>query len=437
MPEHLQPPVPQFSVTSPQFTECDSAVSWISSQPHFDEWNVAEQGVSQCGDIAFSGGSGSWDARYTFSGAHEGDWSLWRRLTRDATSGDFSDSTAHQEQVDSDTLNIAFELKQEFDLVGLQHQVTPTSAIPPLDSEVEGWAQIWRSIDEPEISAVELSKDTVTITFVNNSQGRGIDSTWVEDSLHQSGADWVRRGAVGEDEFTFIDTLVSPGTHTYRLKHVSEGILVGGFAPLPPRPNSGWVDTVITVAGFPDPTQFWCDDTLEPAVRCFWSVGTDTAAIQVQRNGAITDTLAAGSDSLVHTDVATDDTLTYKVRHLSTAQNTVSDWVSYGPFPVEPTAPESFGCNSDNEMIGCGWSTGEAYDSTEVQRRPEESSNWSFLAIVDPGITNYQDADVEVGETWCYQGRHRRGTTATSWAGPSCVTVQEDPGPRPGWPDGT
>ncbi|MFQ5845777.1 MAG: hypothetical protein ACE5JG_12400, partial [Planctomycetota bacterium] len=259
-------------MSPPGSTACDSATSWIASAQHYATFHVQETGVSQCGALVFSGQSGHWAATYAFNGTHLGSWSTWRKLWRGTSSTIFTDSVARHVRMDSDSVQVHFRLDPTFDLVGLLHHISATSAVPPVQTDVEAWAQIWRKIGEPAINAVTVKKDTVTIAFTNNSWKRSIDSTLVERK--PPGGTFFPRGAVGAAADTFIDTGVAPGTYIYRLKHVTLPVEAGAFSPAPPRPNSGWVDTLVTVPTFPAPTGLWCDDTLEPSVKCFWTNGT-------------------------------------------------------------------------------------------------------------------------------------------------------------------
>ena len=343
--------------------------------------------------------------------------------------GRLHDWIVQHAQVDSAEIDIPFALDQTLDLVGLQHHISSGSAVPSINAEVEAWAQIWRDIGEPAFDSLRVSHDSVTLFFVNNSGQRAIDSTLVQH-LPDGSSSWSPRGSVGGEAVTFIDTLVSPGDYTYRLKHVADAVLGGSFQPAPPRPNSGWVDTTLTVPGFPAPTTFWCDDDLAPSVTCHWQNGADTAAIQMQRDGVVRDTVAAGGSTWEDGQVVNGVAYQYRVRHLS--PDAVSDWTQPWSLTVEPNPPVHFVCTSSEGMIGCGWNAGEVNDTTEVHRKPQGTSTWSFLAKVTPGQTYYHDYNVEPDETWCYRARHRRQATTTVWVGPACATVHGDPGPLPG-----
>jgi len=425
---------PLFSSGLPESTACGKGTSWDASAPHYgNEINLVEEGVDSCGALSFNSQTGRWAGYYDFSESHyAGGWSTWRRLYRNALSGEYSDSIAQHRQIDADTVDVAFVLDLNFDLVGLQHHIEEVdSATPPIGATVEAWAQIWRYIPNPGIESVRVSYDSVIIVFDNNSHKRDIDSTLVQHRP-QGGSVWYPRGSVGEDATTFNDTQVSPGTYTYRLKHVAPTVPTGIFYPAPPRPNSGWVSTVVSV-GFPAPSDLWCDDTLVPSARCFWANGTDTAVVEVERNGAIHDTLPAGTDSLVHTDVAFDDSLTYFVRHVSLIDNSFSKWSDPGAVRVTPTAPQGLVCGSGTEEVevSCGWSPGEVYDTTEIWRRLDGSS-WQVLTKFQPGKSQYFDQNVEEGEIYWYKVRHRRNSVLTGFSNADTAYVHTDPFPIPG-----
>jgi hypothetical protein len=422
---------PLFSATQPEDTACTKGVSWNASDLHYTSIDLQEQGISQCGALAFVNESGRWKGYYDFSGTHPGEWSTWRKLTRTTSSSTLTDSVAQHGQIEADSVDIPFKLEPQYDLLGLHHHIVPNSQMPPPGVGVEAWAQIWRAIDEPVIDSVRASHDTVTVVFRNRSWQRSIDSTWVE--RRRDGGIWSRIGSLGAAANQFIDTLVSPGNYTYRLKHVSEPVL-RGFKPAPSPPNSGWVDTAVTVPGFDPPQGFYCDDDLIPAVTCAWRNTTDTATIELERNGLVRDTAAAGSTSWTDPSVSWDSTYRYRARYLSLAHNTVSDWTNEWTITVEPTAPQGLRCASSQGTVSCGWSPGEVNDTTEVWRQPEESY-WSLLTKLQPGKSQVFDYDVTVGLTYCYKVRHRRNAVITGFSNVSCTAVQGGgPGPLPGRP---
>ena len=435
--EYEQIPValltPHFSSGLPDSTACGKGTSWNASDAHYgSEINLDEEGVDSCGALSFNSQTGKWAGYYDFSGAHSGDWSTWRRLYRNRFSGEYSDSVTQHGQIDADTVDIPFVLDFNFDLVGLQHHVEEEdTTVPPITRQPETWAQIWRYVFNPGIESVRVSYDSVIIVFDNDSGKRAIDSTVVQHRP-QGGSVWYPRGSVGEDATTFNDTQVSPGTYTYRLKHVAPAVPTGSFQPAPTRPNSGWVDTVVSV-GFPAPSDLWCDDTLVPSAKCFWENGTDTAVVEAMRNGAIHDSVPAGTDSLIHTDVAFDDSVTYFVRHVSLIDNSFSEWSDPGAVRVTPTAPAGLHCGSGTEQVevSCGWSAGEVYDTTEIWRRLDGSS-WQVLTKVEPGQSQYFDQDVEEDEIYWYKVRHRRNSVLTGFSNADTAYVQTDPFPVPG-----
>lgn len=422
-----------FSTGVPDDTACGEGLSWGASQGHYNStFSVQEEGVATCGGLAFEGQTGLWRTYYDFSTVHSGQWSTWRRRARSAPTGSYTDSIAQHAQLDADSVDIPFVLEFDFDLVGLTHDITQDSALPDPDADPEAWAQIWRSIGTPSIDSFAARIDTVQVVFVNNSRGREIDSTRVERRASGSSL-WELRGFAVADGSIFVDVGAPPGTYVYRLKHVTTPILLN-FGTVPPHPNSGWSPEDSVMVGFPPPSLHWCDDTLVPSAECHWSNGTDTAQIEVERDGVHLMTLPAGTTISADSAVAFDSTYSYRVRH--TAPTAQSEWSDPRTQAVVADAPRNLLCNSGTGEVevGCGWSPEEPTDTTELWRRPDGSAQWSVLAKVAPTLSHYIDQDVVEGATYWYRARHRRNSVVTAFSNEDSATVTTDPGPLPAQP---
>lgn len=155
--------------------------------------------------------------------------------------------------------------------------------------------------------------------------------------------------------------------------------------------------------------------------------------MEIERNGAPRDTAAAGSTSWEDFAVAFGNSYAYRLRHVTATVE--GQWSAPWTQPVVADAPQTMVCASSQGQVSCGWSLGEANDTTEVWRRPQGGS-WSVLVKVRPGFTQTFDLNVVVGQTYCYKARHRRGAVVTGFSNTSCTTVTGgDPGPLPGRPE--
>lgn len=178
--------------------------------------------------------------------------------------------------------------------------------------------------------------------------------------------------------------------------------------------SSAEPDTGLTI-GAAAPTWLRCEGNFGPTMDCEWYVASQSAAIQVFRDGALRATLSAGTTTWVDTPVTYQTTYVYKIRHIEDG----APGLFSAPDTVvaEPVPPEILSCAGTGDTeVTCLWGNQET-DTTEVWGRIEGGRPiWEYVGDAAPGANEIVHSPVQTGLTYWYKARYRRGSGYSAWS---------------------